>query len=63
MNAAVRIGDRLVLIECFSYELPLDFEIGKPSVFDKRKEFILEKIDQAQTLAERVYERTEGHEL
>ncbi len=60
VDAAVRIGDRLVLIECFSYELPLDFEIGKPSVFDKRKEFILEKVDQAQTLVERVAKEPKG---
>ena len=25
-DAGVRIGDRLLLIECFSYELPLDYE-------------------------------------
>jgi hypothetical protein len=60
VDAAVRIRDRLVLIECFSYELPLDFEVGKPSVFDKRKDFILEKIDQAQTLAERVAKEPKG---
>jgi hypothetical protein len=60
VDAAVRIGDRLVLIECFSYELPLDFEIGKPSVFDKRKEFILDKVDQARTLAERVAKEPKG---
>jgi hypothetical protein len=60
VDAAVRIGDRLVLIECFSYELPLDFEVGKPSVFDKRKNFILEKVDQAQTLAERVASEPNG---
>ncbi|WGS22957.1 MULTISPECIES: hypothetical protein [unclassified Bradyrhizobium] len=54
----VRIGDRLVLIECFSY--PLDFEVGKPSVFDKRKKFILEKVDQAGSLAERVAKEPKG---
>ena len=50
VDAAVRIGNRLVLIECFSYELPLDFELGKPSVFEKRKAFILDKVEQARTL-------------
>jgi hypothetical protein len=36
VDAAVRrIGDRLLLIECFSYELPLDYE-GKPSVYDSQ---------------------------
>src|SRR5262249_12066552 len=54
VDAGVRIGDRLVLIECFSYELPLDYERGKPSVFEKRKWFIQEKLKQAQTLAERI---------
>ncbi|WFU53654.1 hypothetical protein QA639_28870 [Bradyrhizobium pachyrhizi] len=60
VDAAVRIGDRLVLIECFSYEMPLDFEVGKPSVFDKRKKFIVEKLDQAQSLAERVAKEPKG---
>jgi hypothetical protein len=54
VDAGVRIGDRLLLIECFSYELPLDYELGKPSVFEKRKEFILQKLNQARTLADRV---------
>lgn len=60
VDAAVRIGDRLILIECFSYEMPLDYEVGKPSVFDKRKAFILEKVDQARTLAERVAKEPKG---
>lgn len=60
VDAAVRLGDRLILIECFSYERPLDYEIGKPSVFDKRKTFILEKVEQARTLAQRVIEEPKG---
>jgi hypothetical protein len=60
VDGAVRLGDRLVLIECFSYELPLDFEVGKPSVYNKRKDFILEKVDQARTLAERVAKEPKG---
>jgi hypothetical protein len=60
VDAGVRIGDRLLLIECFSYELPLDFEVGKPSVFEKRKEFILKKLEQAKTLAERVAKEPKG---
>jgi hypothetical protein len=60
VDAAVRIGDRLVLIECFSYEMPLDYEVGKPSVFAKRKAFILEKVDQARTLADRVAAEPKG---
>jgi len=60
VDAGVRMGDRLLLLECFSYELPLDFEIGKPSVFAKRKEFILQKLEQAKTLAERVAKEPKG---
>ena len=60
VDAAVRIGDRLILIECFSYEMPLDYEVGKPSVFENRKSFILKKLDQAQTLAERVAKEPKG---
>jgi hypothetical protein len=48
------------LIECFSYELPLDYEVGKPSIFAKRREFILEKLDQAQTLADRIAKEPKG---
>ena len=54
VDAGIRLGDRLILIECFSYELPLDYELGKPSVFDRRKGFVLEKLEQARTLAERI---------
>ena len=60
VDAGVRMGDRLLLIECFTYELPLDYEVGKPSVFEKRKAFILNKLDQAQTLAERVAKEPKG---
>jgi hypothetical protein len=60
VDAGVRIGDRLLLLECFSYELPLDYEIGKPSVFEKRKVFILEKLNQARTLAERIAKQPKG---
>jgi hypothetical protein len=60
VDAAVRIGDRLLLIECFSYEMPLDYEVGKPSVFEKRKEFISKKLKQAQTLVERISKEPKG---
>jgi hypothetical protein len=60
VDAAVRIGSRLVLVECVSYELPIDYDIGKPSVFEKRKEFILKKIEQAKTLADRITEQPKG---
>ena len=60
VDVGVRRDDRLLLIECFSYELPLDYEIGKPSVFEKRKAFILEKLDQARTLAERIAKEPKG---
>lgn len=54
VDLGIRTGNRLTAIECFSYELPLDFEVGKPSVFEKRKEFLIKKIAQAKTLAERM---------
>ena len=48
------------MIECVSYELPLDYEIGKPSVFEKRKAFILKKLAQAETLANRIEREPKG---
>jgi hypothetical protein len=60
VDAGIQIDDRLLLIECFSYELPLDYEIGKPSIFEKRKAFILEKLDQAQSLARRIMKEPKG---
>ncbi|MFZ0174673.1 MAG: hypothetical protein WCF47_21175 [Pseudolabrys sp.] len=32
----------------------MDYEVGKPSVFNMRKAFILEKLEQARSLAERI---------
>ncbi len=60
VDAAVRLGEKLILIECFSYELPLDYEIGKPSIFERRKKFIADKIEQARTLAERISQNPKG---
>jgi hypothetical protein len=60
VDAAVRIGDRLVLIECFSYELPVDYEVGKPSVFEKRKGYISKKLEQTRSLAERISSEPTG---
>ena len=54
IDAAVRIGDRLVLVECFSFEKPLDYELAKPGIFQSRIGRIGEKITQAQTLAEAI---------
>ena len=60
VDAAVRLGEKLILLECFSYELPLDYEIGKPSIFERRKKFIADKIEQARTLAERISQKPKG---
>jgi hypothetical protein len=54
IDAAVRIGNRLVLVECFSFEKPLDYELAKPGIFQSRIGRIGEKITQAQTLAEAI---------
>ena len=40
--------------------MPLDYEVGKPSVFDRRRDFILEKVNQARTLEERVSSEPKG---
>lgn len=60
VDIGVRIGDRLVLVECFSYEMPLDYERGKPSVFEKRREFMSEKLEQARSLAQRIKDEPKG---
>jgi len=43
-----------VLVECFSFEKPLDYELAKPGIFQSRIGRIGEKITQAQTLAEAI---------
>ncbi len=60
LDVGVRIGDRLILVECFSYELPVDYEIGKPSIFETRKRFISGKLDQAKSLAKRLTRHPAG---
>lgn len=60
VDAGVRIGDRLVLVECFSYEMPLDYERGKPSIFETRKKFMAEKLEQARSLAQRIKDEPKG---
>ncbi len=52
VDAAVRVGDRLILIECFSFERPVDYEFTKPGVFEVRKARLSEKIEQAKSLCE-----------
>jgi hypothetical protein len=60
LDAAVRIGDRLVLVECFSFELPLDYELAKPGVFEIRKARLSKKIQQAKSLCEIVRAKPVG---
>ena len=50
IDASVRIGDELVLLECRSIERPLDFEIGRPRTLQRRQEFLQEKVNQVMTL-------------
>ena len=38
----------------------MEIKRGKPSVFEKRKKFILEKVDQARSLADRVAKEPKG---
>jgi len=63
VDVSVRIDDRLVILECFSYELPLDYEIGKPSVFECRKKFISGKLSQASSLADRLANEPVGRDF
>jgi hypothetical protein len=52
LDAAVRIGDSLLIFECVSVERPLDYEIGNPSTFSARQDRLDAKVTQALSLAE-----------
>jgi len=52
VDAAVRAGTTLWLIEAHSMERPLDFEIGKPSVVIQRSERLAGKLDQVASIRE-----------
>lgn len=60
VDAAIRLGDRLVLVECFSFERPLDFELAKPGVFEERQRRLAEKIEQAHSLCEEIVNESTG---
>jgi hypothetical protein len=50
VDAGVRIGSTLVLMECRAIERPLDYEVGKPNVFAVRQANLLEKLEQVESL-------------
>jgi hypothetical protein len=52
LDAGVELDGQLFVFECVSVELPLDYEIGRPDTFARRRERLEEKIDQVLTLAE-----------
>jgi len=52
VDAAVRVGDTLWVVEAHSMERPLDFEIGKQEVIERRNEQFAAKLDQAFSLRE-----------
>lgn len=60
IDAAIRIGDRLILVECFSFEKPVDYELAKPGIFAKRIERVAAKVEQARSLAEVVAASPKG---
>lgn len=60
IDAAVRLGDRLVLIECFSFERPLDFELARPGVLAARQKRLLAKAAQARSLHDAILARPSG---
>jgi Holliday junction resolvase-like predicted endonuclease len=46
VDAVIRVGDTLWLIEAHSMERPLDFEIGKPNVIEQRNQRFASKLEQ-----------------
>ena len=60
IDAAIRVSDRLVLVECFSFERPVDYELAKPGVFQARIARMSEKVEQARTLADAVEKSRSG---
>ncbi|NKK70078.1 hypothetical protein GFM13_06670 [Rhizobium leguminosarum bv. viciae] len=60
IDAAVKIGEKLYVLECLSMELPLDFEIGSKKTIDRRNDLLEEKIGQAQSLSAFLEENPKG---
>jgi hypothetical protein len=60
VDAAIRLGDHLVLVECFSHERPLDFELSRPGVFEVRQRRLAEKTEQARSLYEAILNEPTG---
>jgi hypothetical protein len=52
VDAGVRVGSTLYLMECRSIERPLDYEIGKPSVVATRQRLLEEKLSQVESLCD-----------
>ena len=52
IDASVRIDDHLILFECRTIELPLIYELGKPTVLGERRRRLDEKVIQALSLRE-----------
>ena len=52
LDAAVRVGKTLILMECVSVERPIRLEIGNPKTIALRQERLDEKVEQVLTLAE-----------
>jgi len=52
IDAAVRVGTKLILFECLSKEKPLDFEISRPITMRRRKVALYCKFKQALSLRE-----------
>jgi hypothetical protein len=50
VDAGVRIGSTLFLMECRSIERPLDYEIGKPAVIASRQADLFRKLEQVESL-------------
>lgn len=61
VDAAIRIGSSLILCECRTIELPLDYERGRIKTIRTRCELLKEKIDQVDSLMEFCRQNPKGH--
>lgn len=60
VDAAVRVNDTLYLCECRAMEKPLDLRLSKPEKLARRNQDMLDKLEQAETLAKLVRDSPRG---
>jgi len=60
IDVGVRVADTLYILECRASERPLDYHLCKPSVIDKRNEYLSEKVDQVLSVVEFIQQTPVG---